>query len=160
MGQRSEDLATRFEQAVKDLASTIEACPDGKWNAVCEDPWTVAQVAQHIAGQFPLEGEYFYAAAEGKALPGYSWADINGKNDARAAANKDASKADVLKTLNDGAPTIAKWIRGLSDEQLDRTSPLALADGAQVSTIQLLEGGVLIDHVGGGHLASIKAAIA
>lgn len=159
MGQRAADLASRFEQAVQDLASTIEGCPADKWNAPCEGPWTVAQVAQHVAGQFPLEGEYFYAAAEGRDLPGYSWADINGKNDARAAANKDATKADVLKTLNEGAPAIAKWIRTLSDEQLDRTAPLALADGAQVSTQQLLEGGVLIDHVGGGHLASIKAAI-
>lgn len=160
MGHRSEDLATRFESAVAELAGAIESCPDAKWNAPCEGPWTVAQVAQHIAGQFPLEGEYFYSAAEGRALPGYSWDDINSKNDARAAANKNASKADVLRTLRDGAPPIADWIRTLSDEQLDRTAPLALADGAQVSTTQLLEGGVLIDHVGGGHLASIKSAIA
>lgn len=47
--------------------------------------------------------------------------------------------------------------RALSDEQLDRTGALPLADGASVSTQQLIEGGVLIGHVT-GHLASIRAA--
>lgn len=46
----------------------------------------------------------------------------------------------------------------LSDEQLDRTAPLALADGAGVSAQQLIEGGVLIEHVR-GHLNSIRAAV-
>ncbi|MND06330.1 hypothetical protein D3C83_276380 [compost metagenome] len=63
----------------------------------------------------------------------------------------------MLNTIRTGAKPIGAYIRGLSDEQLDRKSPLSLADGAEVTTQQLLEGGVLIDHVGGGHLASIRA---
>ena len=51
----------------------------------------------------------------------------------------------------------AAYLRGLSDDQLDRTGELALADGASVSTQQLIEGGVLIDHVR-GHLQSMRAA--
>ena len=43
MGQRSAALADQFEQAVADLAKTIEACSDAKWDAVCNDEgWTVA----------------------------------------------------------------------------------------------------------------------
>lgn len=160
MPTRGEDLATRFDRAVEDLRSTIESCPDNKWGAPCADGWTVAQVAQHVAGQFPLEGEYFFAAADGRGLPAYTWDDINAKNDARAAAEQSVTKEHVLKTLRDAAPPISSWLRGLSDEQLDRASPLALADGAMVTTQQLIEGGVLIDHVAGGHLQSIKTAIA
>lgn len=158
MGQRSMELAGRFEQAVAEFEAAVQAVPDDKWNAVCEAPWTTAQVAAHIAGQFGLESEIFMPAAEaGKPLSTFTWDEVNGRNDARAAAEINATKSDVLKTIRDGAEPIAAYIRGLSDEQLDRKSPLSLADGAEVSTQQLLEGGVLIDHVGGGHLASIKA---
>jgi hypothetical protein len=52
---------------------------------------------------------------------------------------------------------VSTWVRGLSDEQLDRTAPLPLANGAVVSTQNLIEGGVLIEHAT-AHLASIKAA--
>ena len=83
MGQRATQLAGRFEQALKDFAQAVEACPDDKWNAVCEEPWTVAQVAQHVAGQFPLESEFIFPAAEGRSLPDYTLADIDSKNDAR-----------------------------------------------------------------------------
>jgi hypothetical protein len=160
MGQRADGLAARFETAVKDFAQAVQSCPDGKWNATCEAPWTVAQVAQHVAGQFPLESEFLFASAEGRDLPAYTMADVNQKNDARAAAEKAVTKDHVLKTLHDGTPPLASWIRGLSDEQLDHGAPLGLAGGANVTLQQLLEGGVLIDHVAGAHLQSIKAAIA
>ena len=97
------------------------------------------------------------------ALPssvmGRAGAALSAKNDARAAANTNATKQDVLAELARNVPPMAAWVRGLSDEQLDRTAPLSLADGAPVSTEQLLLGGVLIDHVN-GHLKSIEAATA
>lgn len=158
MPTRAEELATQFEQAVADFRKTVEACSDAQWSAVCNaEGWTVAQTAQHVAGQFPLEMEFITAGAEGKPLPSYNWDDINGKNDTRAAKNASASKADVLKELADGAASTAAYVRALSDEQLDRAGALALANGAEVKTQQLIEGGVLIDHVK-GHLASIQAA--
>jgi hypothetical protein len=158
MGKRSEDLAATFEKAVDELAKTIESYPDGQWKTKHgPEGWSVATTAQHVSGQFPLEMEFITAAAEGRPLPGYSWDDVNGKNDDRAAKNKDVTKADVLRELRDGAKSTAAYIRALSDEQLDRTGKLALAGGAEVSTEQLLLGGVLIEHVT-GHLQSIRSA--
>lgn len=158
MGTRSDGLASQFEQAVADFAKAVESCSDAKWSAVCNaEEWTVAQTAQHVSGQFPLEMEFISAPAEGKPMPAYTWDDINGKNDSRALKNSSASKADVLKELRAGAASTAAYIRALSDEQLDRTGTLGLADGASVSTQQLIEGGVLIAHVT-GHLESIRAA--
>ena len=158
MGTRSDELASRFEAGIKDFEQTIESCSDAQWRATCGDEgWTVAVTAQHVAGQFPLEHEYISAIAEGKTMPAYSWDDVNGKNDRRAAEHANADKAAVLRLLRDGAGPMATYIRGLSDEQLDRTDALPLADGASVSTQQLIEGGVLIDHVQ-GHLRSIQSA--
>ena len=101
--------------------------------------------------------EYITAAAEGREMPAYTWDDINGMNGRRAEQNSAASKADVLKELRAGAASTASYIRGLSDEQLGRAASLPLAGGASVSAQQLIEGGVLIDHVR-GHLQSILAA--
>lgn len=159
MGKRSEVLAGQFEQAVADFAKAVEARSDMQWAAICNaEGWTVAQTAQHVSGQFPLEMEFITAAAEGKPMPAYSWDDINGKNDSRAKKNISVNKADVVKELQDGAASTAAYIRALSDEQLDRTGSLPLADGAAVSTQRLIEGGVLIDHVT-GHLESIRSAV-
>jgi len=115
-----------------------------------------AATAQHVSGQFPLEMEYIAAAAEGRESPPYSWDDINGKNDGRATANSAATKAQVLAEFKEGGSSVAAYIRGLSDEQLDATINLPLTGGAAVSTQQLIEGGVLIDHLN-GHLKSIQA---
>jgi hypothetical protein len=100
--------------------------------------------------------QYITAAAEGKQMPAYSWGDINGMNESRAEKNSAASKAEVLRELRDGAASTAAYVRALSDEQLDRTGALALAGGASVSAQQLIEGGVLIDHVR-GHMKSLQA---
>jgi len=157
MPTRAENLANRFEQAVNDFAQTIEQIPDDKWTAQGgPEGWTIASVAQHVSGQFPLEMEYITAAAEGKEMPAYSWDDINTRNESRAEKNSAASKAEVLRELRDGAASTAAYVRELSDEQLDRTGALALAGGASVSAQQLIEGGVLIDHVR-GHMKSLQA---
>lgn len=157
MGQRADKIADTFEAAVTEFEKTVQAVPADSWNAVCEAPWTTAQVAAHIAGQFALESEIFMpAAGNGQPLSTITWAEVNSRNDARAAAEANATKDDVLKTIRDGAKPIAAFIRGLTDEQLDRKSPLSLADGAQLTTDQLLHSGVLIDHITGGHLTSIK----
>lgn len=158
MANRAEQLADQFDQVVKEFIATIEGCADERWSgAKGPEGWNVAATAQHVTGQFPLEMEYITAAAEGRALPSYTWDDINGMNDTRAGKNGSASKSDVLSELEVKGSAAANYVRGLNDEQLDRKSALPLANGAEVTTQQLIEGGVLIDHVR-AHTASIKAA--
>lgn len=160
MGTRAEALASDFERAVDEFAKAVESCSDVDWGAVCNaEGWTVAQTAQHVSGQFPLEMEYITAIAEARTLPSYSWDDINAKNDGRAASHAAVGKADVLRELREGSAGVARYVRALSDAQLDRKAPLSLANGAEVTTQQLIEGGVLIDHVR-GHQSSIRGATA
>ncbi len=152
------ELARRFDAAIAEFASVIEACSDAQWAAVCGDEgWTVGQTAQHVAGQFPLEMEFVTAAAEKRPLPDYTWDDVNAKNDDRALRNHAATKPDVLRELRAGAATTSAYLRSLGDEQLDATGTLGLAGGAAVTTEQVIEGGVLIAHVT-GHLQSIRGA--
>jgi len=159
MSKRAEELATRFEKAFAELKETIAGLSDEQWKAICGDEkWTVAATAHHVVTQFPLEMEYLTASSIGMPLPEYNWDYVNGKNEARARANSAASKDEVLTLFKQAGPPQAAWVRALSDEQLDRSAPLALANGANVTTQQLIEGGVLISHVT-DHLASIKAAI-
>jgi purine nucleoside permease len=158
MGERSGALASQFEQALAELAKTVESCSAAQWQAVCGDEgWTVAATAHHVAAQWPLEREYISAAAEGAPPPTHTWDEINSANERRAQTARAISKDEVLKLLRDGGASMAAYVRGFNDEQLDRTAPLALADGAAVPAQALIEGGVLIDHVN-GHLKSIRAA--
>jgi hypothetical protein len=157
MGQRSEQLAQQFEDLVSELANAIEGATDDQWQAVTGgEGWTVAGTAHHVGAQFPLEMEYITAAAEGREMPSYTWDDINKLNESRAEENRSYGRSEAAQLLREGAAVPASYVRSLSDEQLDRTAPLPLANGAEVSTQQLIEGGVLIDHVR-SHLASIRA---
>ena len=158
MGQRSNALTNEFEAATAEFGQTVQAVPDDKWGADCDGGWTVGQVAEHVAGQFPLEMEFITAAAEGRPLPGYNWDDVNAKNDGRAAQNKGMTREQVLATLNQHAPSVAAYLRGIDDGKLDSKSALPLANGAEVTTQQLIESGVLIDHVR-AHLKSIQAVL-
>lgn len=158
MGQRSTELANRFEQAVGEFAKTVEGCTEEQWGAICNaEGWTVAQTAQHVSGQFVNEMMFITAGAEGRPLPPITWPQLNAMNDTRAADHGDVTKGEVLEELRTEAASVAAYIRGLSDEQLDRTGSLGLADGATVRTQDLIEGGVLIAHVT-EHLESIRNA--
>jgi hypothetical protein len=158
MSNKSEALAAQFEQAVADLVQAVESRSDAQWRATCGDEqWTVAATAHHVGAQWPLELEYITAAAEGRTSPAYTWDDINAKNARHAAEFAACTRAEVAKLLRDESPSIASYLRKLSDEQLARTMSLPLANGASVSTEQLILGGVLIEHAT-AHLQSIRSA--
>jgi hypothetical protein len=158
MSARAEALASQYEQVLADLQAEIEQCPDSKWSAVCSpEGWTVAATAHHVGSQLPLEREYLTAAAASSPMPAYTWDDINARNAKHAADFAAASREDAIRIIRDNGLATAVWVRGLSDEQLDRKSPLPLANGAEVTTQQLIEGGVLIEHAI-SHLQSIRNA--
>jgi len=157
MGARASALADQFQQQIDELAKAIEQCPADKWGALCgEEQWTVAATAHHVAVQFPLEMEYLLACSTGTPMPSRTWDDINAWNGRHAQQFSAISKEEALKALRQNSAPVAAWVRALTDEQLDRTAPLPLADGANVSTEQLVLGGVLIDHAR-AHAASIRA---
>jgi hypothetical protein len=158
MTARSDALASQFEEALADLIATIEACPEAQWSALCGDErWTVAAAAQHVGAQFGIERELITGTAGLAPMPQVGWDEINATNEQRAQQFSACTREEAMKLLKQDGPKMAALVRGLTDEQLDRSVAFPLAGGASVTTQQIIEGGVLIDHVR-AHLKSIRAA--
>jgi uncharacterized damage-inducible protein DinB len=158
METRAERVATELSRAIEEVADFVRSCPDEKWRAACDaEGWTVAQTAHHMSSGFPIEMEYVTAGAEGRPLPSYSWDDIDRITREQAESAVSITKAEVLEQLTAGAASTLAYIRALTDQQLDRTSSLALQDGATVTAQDIIEHVVLTDHFR-GHLASMRAA--
>jgi hypothetical protein len=158
MTARTDALATQFETALAELIATIEACPEAQWRAVCGDErWTVAATAQHVGAQFGIERDLINGTAGIAPMPQVGWDEINESNERRAQQFSACTKEDAMKLLKQDGPKMAALVRSLTDEQLDRAVSFPLAGGASVTTQQIIEGGVLIDHVR-AHLKSIRAA--
>ena len=156
---RAATLAEQFEKALGELIQAVEEHPDDQWHSVCGDEgWTVAATAHHVGAQWPLEKELLDAAVGLASMPGYTWDDVNARNEQHGQEFSAASKAEVLAILRDGGPTMASFVRGLSDAQLDSPVAFPLANGAPVTPQQLIEGGVLVGHVV-AHLKSIRAVV-
>ena len=132
MGSRSEALASRFDEAVEEFSKVVESCSDAQWQRTCgAEGWTVGATAQHVAGQFPLEREFIEEAANGRRRPELHVGRHQRQERYARGSEHERSKAEVLALLREGAAPMTAYMRGLSDEQLDRTAPLKLAGGAQ-----------------------------
>lgn len=157
MGNRGEALADKFEQELAKLVEAIEQYPDASWQKVCGDEgWTVAATAHHVGHQWSLERELLDGTVGNAPMPSYSWDDVNARNEQHAQEFSGVSKDAVIAYLREGATGMASYVRGLSDEQLERRAAFPLANGAEVNAQALIEGGVLIDHIT-AHLKSIQA---
>jgi uncharacterized damage-inducible protein DinB len=155
MSARADALARQFEEATNELIATIEACPDEKWKAVTpNDGRTVNVVAHHIAmGDVPISG-FVGSIANGQGLPNVTPEMIDQSNAEHAKQQANISKEQVIADLRANCASAAALVRGLSDEQLDRTGS---AFGRDWTTQQVIEM-VLIGHTK-GHLDTIRAAL-
>src|SRR5262249_12625260 len=143
---RAAALADHYEQVLRNLSKMIEDASVPQWGATCGDEgWTVAATAQHVGDQLPLEMEYLVAAAEGRPVPDYTCDEINDIGERRAQAQSSGTQAERLRLIRETGSSAPKFVRGPSDEELDRTASLPLGGGASVTTQQLIEGGVLIE---------------
>lgn len=148
MTDRVQKLRQDFEQGLEKLIGAIERFPDDRWHAPSDDEgWTNAASARHVGYQFELELEYLTAHAAQRPLPSYTWDDVHKRNNDHAARHANCTKADAIQTIRDGSKAVFAFFDGITDEQLDRKAPLALADGAEATLQDLILGGVLIDHV-------------
>lgn len=159
MSDRAAAIADQLQQSVDELIDLVQACTEGQWQAICGDEgWTVAGTAHHVGAQLRFEKDLIAAIAEGAPMPAQTIDDVNQLNERRAEQYRAAPKEGVVKLLRDNSAWMSEYVRGLTDEQLDRRGAFPLAGGAEVSAVQLLNGGVLLKHVT-GHLASIRAAL-
>ena len=155
MSELANALAAKFKRSNADAIATVERLSDGDWKNITGEGWTVAACAHHVASVHDGIAGFISDVANGNARPrpGIDVVDESNAKHAREYAN--CSKAEVLDELRLKGAAAAAIVRGLSDEQLARTTA-AIPGRPAVSAAQLIEM-ALIGHVD-VHIASIKMA--
>lgn len=157
MSQRAKDLAERFADFNSDVITFIESCFDNNWATICPgEHWPVGVVARHIAAGHYSAIKLAKMIAEGQSLPELTQEMIDQGNAQHSQKHADCTKEEVLGILRENGSSVAQYIIGLDDADLDRTASLALAGGT-ISAQQFIEN--IIIHSGSEHFASMRAAV-
>jgi uncharacterized damage-inducible protein DinB len=159
MSGKAADLATKLDDANAAVIEAVEKCSDEEWRRVTSsEEWSVAVTAHHIAvSHGPVMGLVELVATGGE-VPPITMEMIHAGNAQHAQEHANCTREEVLELLKRDGKAAADKLRGLSDEQLNRTASMAFAGGAEMSAAQLAEM-ILIGHPV-QHLESIKAATA
>ena len=157
MSDRANGLAAKFEKVNEEAIKTVEGCSDEQWQAICKDEgWSVGITAHHIAsGLTPILGLIRVMAAGGQ-FPALTMEQIDQGNAKHAQDFANCSKQETLEILRRDGAAAANAVRGLSDEELDK-SAVILARAPSMTTEQGIQD-VLIASTA-GHLESIRATI-
>ena len=158
MSERAAALASAFENANNAVIQAVEGCSAEQWQAVCQgEGWPVAVAAHHVAATHGSVLGLVTLVANGQELPPITMEMIDAANAQHALDFATVSREETLALLRREGENVASTLRGLTDEQLDRTAPMAFAGGQPWSAQDLVER-ILINHPN-EHAASIKAAL-
>ena len=157
MGQRAQKIADTFEQANNELIAAAERCSDAQWKtATAAEQWPVGVVFHHVAEGHKAIAGLAQLLATGQPLPPVTFDMIHQGNAEHAKKHANCTKAETVKLLREGGAAAAGIVRGLGDEQLDKSGTL-VADLPPMSAQQFLES-ILIAHIG-EHLGNIRTSV-
>ena len=156
MSQRAKKLSERFKGFNNEVIAFVENCSDENWEKVCSgEKWPVGVVARHIAaGHYSAFG-LAKMIVDGKQLPELTNEAIDQGNAQHAKKHANCTKDEVLGILREKGSSVAEYVDGIGDEDLDRTSKLSVAGGT-ISAQQFIEN--IIIHSGTEHLTNMKSA--
>ena len=158
MSKRAVDLAERFKAFNNELIGFVENCSEGNWRKVCPgEQWSVGVVARHIAASHYGALGLAKMMVAGEKLPELTEGVIDQLNSRHAEKHRLCTRDEVLKILRENGRSVADYVAGLSDADLERTGHIAAAGGDM--TTEDLVVNILIRN-GGEHFASVKAATA
>jgi hypothetical protein len=158
MGNRSEVLATRLEQGVRELTTLARTLDDEQWKTkIPHDGRTVGVVVHHVGTMYPIEIDLAQKLAAGQAVEGVTWDAVHELNANHARENAQCTKEEAIALVEKNSAAAAAAVRALSDAQLDTAAGLSLnSDGPR--TCQFM----LEDHAVGHawhHLLKIRRAL-
>ena len=157
MGARAEQLAKKFDEACGEMNTTVEKLSDADWKKTTSgEKWTVGVVAHHVAVSHAGIAGLVDMVAKGKPLPNMTMDMIHEGNAKHAKEHANTSKVETLALLKENGSKAAGVVRGLSDEELERSAKVL--GGPPMTSAQVIEA-ILINHVN-EHLGSIKATTA
>jgi uncharacterized damage-inducible protein DinB len=155
MGQRSQALAEQFEQVNRQITTTIERCSDAQWKTKTSgETWPVGVVAHHVAQSHEGIAGLVRMIASGQQAPPITMEMIDQGNAEHAKQFANVTREETLALIKKNGAAAASAVRGLSDEQLDRSATVL---GGPMTAQQVIER-ILIGHVKGHH-DSIQAAV-
>lgn len=159
MGARAEAVAKQFEAKVDEATKVFEALSDVDWKKVTTaEKWSVGVTAHHIAVAHQGIGGLLRNVADGKASgpATMSMSALDDRNAQHAREFANCTKPETIALHEQNAAAAAATVRGLSDEQLDRSGNLLV--GLPSMTAEQVAIGILINHID-DHLKSIKATV-
>lgn len=149
------DKLAELNATVLDLTGDVT---EAEWqlNSVSED-WPLGLLASHIANGYSNVAGWIQKVIEGQPLP-VTIEVIGEANDKAEAEYIPKSGSELISLLKTKMEGMTKLIESLTDEQLTKVSPMALAGGREVTPVFLVER-VLINHTR-GHLESFRLTLA
>jgi len=141
MTRRTEALAERLEQGVRQLTDVARSLSEAQWQTpVPGDTRKVGVVVHHVATMYPIEIELALKLASGEPVEGVTWQKVHQMNAVHAGEYDGVTKGEAIALLMRNSMEAASAIRALTDDQLDMVAPLSLeADGPR-SCQYMLEG--------------------
>lgn len=159
VSERAAALATAFENANNAVIAALESCSEEQLAQHCAgEGWPVTVAAHHVAVSHPSVLGLALLVANGQDVPAITMDMIDAGNAQHAKEFANVSRDETLAMLRSEGKAAADAVRALSDEQLDRTAPMAFAGGQEWSAADLIER-ILIGHPT-EHGASIRAVVA
>ncbi len=157
MSLRAQELAQNFERANNEFIAFVVRLSDDEWRRMCpNERRTVAALAHHVAGGYLFEIRSFKGLADGQPLPTVTKEYIDRVNAEAGARDGEASRDQTLAMLRRNGRTAADFVRGLSDEQLQRVG--AYVDWIPPMSVDQWIENVLLGHIR-GHMASMQAVV-
>ena len=156
MSERARALAQQFERTNEDFVAVLETLSNTDWQARCEpEGWPVGFTAHHVGRWHGGIAAWVRAVATGQP-PSMTRAEVDQTNNREFAERSTYSREEVVARLRHEAEDVARFVRTLTDEQLDRAGP-AFLESAWNPRAEDIIVRILIDHIS-HHAASIKAA--
>lgn len=157
MNTRVEELAKQFEEANASFIATIEKCGDDQWSMQCgAEERTIGVIADHVAGGHVSIAQWIASIAEGQPSS-VSMDMIHEANARHAAERAGVTRDDVSAKLRANGEQAVQILRGLTDDELERSVPMAMMGGKEVSASQVAEM-LLIGHVT-NHMNDIRSTM-
>jgi hypothetical protein len=155
--ERAAVLADDFVAANADALAFARTCTDSEWAlSVPGEGWTVGVVLHHIA-EGHAHGAHWLEDMARRDGVAETAADIDRVNAAHAVRAVAVGPAETVALLEVNGDLLEEVLRGLSDDELDRTAPFGPAGGRRLPTGDLAA--VAARHTR-EHLAHARDAVA
>lgn len=154
---RANELATKLEHKNGELIELAAHLSDEQWRvSSVEEGWPIGAVVDHVANAFPSFARTIAGITDGGTFP-VTWEMLATANAKQVAAYEDGHKDETLAKLRRDSAELVRYIRSLTDAQVDGTGQIDLLGHEPVSAARVIED-LVIRHTD-THMASIRESI-